>query len=149
MVKLCIKPFKSFNLKHKIIVILVDPICYHIWHSNCYEKIKTIFGLTSLTVTENNLVWPPSFQLSLSSPKWFYNFSFFNICFYIQEKKKAAAPVKPPEVKRTRRDRGELEDIMFKLFERQPNWALKQLVLETDQPAVCIWVFFPLFLLQF
>ncbi|KAJ0754843.1 putative DNA helicase [Helianthus annuus] len=24
---------------------------------------------------------------------------------------------------------------MFKLFERQPNWALKQLVIETDQPA--------------
>ncbi|XP_071733213.1 transcription initiation factor IIF subunit beta-like [Rutidosis leptorrhynchoides] len=52
-----------------------------------------------------------------------------------KEKKKAAVPVKQPEVKRTRRDRGELEDIMFKLFERQPNWALKQLVLETDQPA--------------
>lgn len=52
-----------------------------------------------------------------------------------KEKKKAAAPVKGPDVKRTRRDRGELEDIMFKLFERQPNWALKQLVIETDQPA--------------
>ncbi|KAL2241989.1 transcription initiation factor IIF subunit beta [Sesamum indicum] len=49
--------------------------------------------------------------------------------------KKKAAPVKSSEVKRTRRDRGELEDIMFKLFERQPNWALKQLVQETDQPA--------------
>ncbi|KAM3221280.1 transcription initiation factor IIF subunit beta isoform X1 [Capsicum annuum] len=49
--------------------------------------------------------------------------------------KKKAAPVKGPEVKRTRRDRGELEDIMFKLFERQPNWTLKQLVQETDQPA--------------
>ncbi|KAG9148991.1 hypothetical protein Leryth_010596 [Lithospermum erythrorhizon] len=48
---------------------------------------------------------------------------------------KKAAPVKGPEVKRTRRDRGELEDIMFKLFERQPNWTLKQLVQETDQPA--------------
>lgn len=52
-----------------------------------------------------------------------------------QDKKKAA-PVKQTDVKRTRRDRGELEDIMFKLFERQPNWALKQLVQETDQPAV-------------
>ncbi|KAM7518208.1 hypothetical protein LguiB_017170 [Lonicera macranthoides] len=52
-----------------------------------------------------------------------------------KEKKRTAAPVKAPEVKRTRRDRGELEDIMFKLFERQPNWALKQLVQETDQPA--------------
>ncbi|KAK3002620.1 hypothetical protein RJ639_021908 [Escallonia herrerae] len=49
--------------------------------------------------------------------------------------KKKTAPVKGSEVKRTRRDRGELEDIMFKLFERQPNWALKQLVQETDQPA--------------
>lgn len=49
--------------------------------------------------------------------------------------KRKPAPVKAPEVKRTRRDRGELEDIMFKLFERQPNWALKQLVQETDQPA--------------
>lgn len=54
----------------------------------------------------------------------------------LQEKKKTA-PVKQSDMKRTRRDRGELEDIMFKLFERQPNWALKQLVQETDQPAVC------------
>ncbi|KAE8666420.1 Papain family cysteine protease [Hibiscus syriacus] len=49
--------------------------------------------------------------------------------------KKKTMPVKQSEVKRTRRDRGELEDIMFKLFERQPNWTLKQLVQETDQPA--------------
>ncbi|KAG8362700.1 hypothetical protein BUALT_BualtUnG0049600 [Buddleja alternifolia] len=49
--------------------------------------------------------------------------------------KKKAAPIKGSDVKRTRRDRGELEDIMFKLFERQPNWTLKQLVQETDQPA--------------
>ncbi|KAL5706648.1 DNA helicase [Ranunculus cassubicifolius] len=49
--------------------------------------------------------------------------------------KKKTAPMKPSDMKRTRRDRGELEDIMFKLFERQPNWALKQLVQETDQPA--------------
>lgn len=34
---------------------------------------------------------------------------------------------------------------MFKLFERQPNWALKQLVQETDQPAVCF--FFGCFIL--
>lgn len=54
----------------------------------------------------------------------------------MQDKKKTA-PVKGSDVKRTRRDRGELEDIMFKLFERQPNWTLKQLVQETDQPAVC------------
>ena len=31
---------------------------------------------------------------------------------------------------------------MFKLFERQPNWALKQLVQETDQPAVCFSALF-------
>ncbi|XP_038996601.1 transcription initiation factor IIF subunit beta-like isoform X2 [Hibiscus syriacus] len=49
--------------------------------------------------------------------------------------KKKPMPVKQSEVKRTRRDRGELEDIMFKLLERQPNWTLKQLVQETDQPA--------------
>ncbi|XP_074263624.1 uncharacterized protein LOC141586330 [Silene latifolia] len=49
--------------------------------------------------------------------------------------KKKTIPIKPVEMKRTRRDRGELEDIMFKLFEKKPNWALKQLVQETDQPA--------------
>ncbi|KAH6765020.1 Transcription initiation factor IIF [Perilla frutescens var. hirtella] len=48
---------------------------------------------------------------------------------------KKPAQVKGSDVKRTRRDRGEIEDIMFKLFERQPNWTLKQLVQETDQPA--------------
>ncbi|OVA20377.1 Transcription initiation factor IIF [Macleaya cordata] len=51
------------------------------------------------------------------------------------KEKKKATPIKGSDMKRTRRDRGELEDIMFKLFERQPNWALKQLVQETDQPA--------------
>ncbi|KAL6995746.1 DNA helicase [Sarracenia purpurea var. burkii] len=51
------------------------------------------------------------------------------------KEKKKITPVKGSDVKRTRRDRGELEDIMFKLFEKQPNWALKQLVQETDQPA--------------
>lgn len=52
-----------------------------------------------------------------------------------QEKKKT--PTKTSETKRTRRDRGEMEDIMFKLFERQPNWTLRQLIQETDQPEVC------------
>lgn len=33
---------------------------------------------------------------------------------------------------------------MFKLFERQPNWALKQLVQETDQPAVCLFTYISL-----
>lgn len=48
--------------------------------------------------------------------------------------KKKVAPVKGSDVKRTRRDRRELENIIFKLFEKQSNWALKQLVVETDQP---------------
>lgn len=30
-----------------------------------------------------------------------------------------------------------MEEIMFKLFERQPNWTLRQLIQETDQPEVC------------
>jgi transcription initiation factor TFIIF subunit beta len=52
-----------------------------------------------------------------------------------QEKKKATA-AKPFEAKRTRRDRKDLENILFKLFERQPNWSLKHLMQETDQPEV-------------
>lgn len=40
-------------------------------------------------------------------------------------------------MKRTRRDRGEMEEIVFKLFERQPNWSLRNLIQETDQPEVC------------
>ncbi|XP_065882001.1 uncharacterized protein [Euphorbia lathyris] len=51
---------------------------------------------------------------------------------FIDHKKKT--PAKATDVKRTRRDRGEMEDIMFKLFERQPNWTLRQLIQETDQP---------------
>ncbi|XP_066362326.1 uncharacterized protein [Miscanthus floridulus] len=50
------------------------------------------------------------------------------------KEKKKQAPAKPSDVKRTRRDRTEMENIIFKLFERQPNWALKALVQETDQP---------------
>ncbi|RCV27562.1 hypothetical protein SETIT_5G334400v2 [Setaria italica] len=50
-----------------------------------------------------------------------------------KEKKKPAS-TKPFEMKRTRRDRKEMENILFKLFERQPNWSLKQLMQETDQP---------------
>ncbi|MCI03404.1 general transcription factor iif subunit 2-like, partial [Trifolium medium] len=48
------------------------------------------------------------------------------------EKKKA--PGRGTETKRTRRDRGEMEEIIFKLFERQPNWSLRNLIQETDQP---------------
>ncbi|XP_058204687.1 uncharacterized protein LOC131318748 isoform X2 [Rhododendron vialii] len=47
---------------------------------------------------------------------------------------KKKVPAKGSDMKRTRRDRGEMEEIMFKLFERQPNWTLKQLLHETDQP---------------
>ncbi|KAH6763590.1 Transcription initiation factor IIF [Perilla frutescens var. hirtella] len=41
---------------------------------------------------------------------------------------------KGTETKRTRRDPEEMEKIMFRLFEKQPNWTLKQLVQKTDQP---------------
>jgi len=51
------------------------------------------------------------------------------------KKKAPSSTVKVPEGKRIRRERGELEEIVFKLFERRPNWALKQLVEETDQPV--------------
>ncbi|KAJ8451262.1 hypothetical protein Cgig2_014034 [Carnegiea gigantea] len=51
---------------------------------------------------------------------------------HVQEKRKP--PVKASETKRTRRDRGEMEDIMFKLFEQQSNWTLKELIVKTDQP---------------
>ncbi|KAL5733449.1 hypothetical protein ACOSP7_032784 [Xanthoceras sorbifolium] len=51
---------------------------------------------------------------------------------FSESKKKP--PTKGSDVKRTRRDRGEMEDIMFKLFERQSNWTLRQLIQETDQP---------------
>ncbi|KAJ1263590.1 hypothetical protein BS78_09G197400 [Paspalum vaginatum] len=50
------------------------------------------------------------------------------------KEKKKQTPAKPSDVKRTRRDRTEMENIIFKLFERQSNWALKALVQETDQP---------------
>lgn len=51
-----------------------------------------------------------------------------------QEKKVQA---KGSETKRTRRDPEEMEKIMFRLFESQPNWTLKQLLQKTDQPEVC------------
>ncbi|KAJ0256499.1 Transcription initiation factor IIF subunit beta [Hirschfeldia incana] len=51
------------------------------------------------------------------------------------KEKRKAVPVKQTDMKRTRRDRGELEGIMFNLFEGQPNWTLKKLVQKTDQPA--------------
>ncbi|CAH2036783.1 unnamed protein product [Thlaspi arvense] len=39
-------------------------------------------------------------------------------------------------VKRTRGDRSKVEAKMFELYERQPKWTLKQLVLETNQPEL-------------
>ena len=30
-----------------------------------------------------------------------------------------------------------MEEIVFKLFERQSNWSLKNLIQETNQPEVC------------
>ncbi|KAM0042718.1 putative DNA helicase [Helianthus debilis subsp. tardiflorus] len=55
----------------------------------------------------------------------------------LSQNEKRKTPVKGSDTKRTRRDRGEMEDIMFKLFERQSNWTLKHLISETDQPEVC------------
>ncbi|XP_076926529.1 uncharacterized protein LOC143589731 [Bidens hawaiensis] len=52
----------------------------------------------------------------------------------LSQNEKKKAPVKGTDTKRTRRDRGEMEDIMFKLFERQPNWTLRNLITETNQP---------------
>lgn len=52
----------------------------------------------------------------------------------VQEKKKVVS--KGSETKRLRKERGELEKIIFKLFERQPYWTSKQLIQETDQPEV-------------
>ncbi|KAL6561350.1 hypothetical protein OROMI_016951 [Orobanche minor] len=46
------------------------------------------------------------------------------------------APGRASETKRTRRIPEEMEKIMFKLFERQPNWTLKQLIQQTYQPEV-------------
>uniref|UniRef100_A0A7N1A7R3 Transcription initiation factor IIF subunit beta n=1 Tax=Kalanchoe fedtschenkoi TaxID=63787 RepID=A0A7N1A7R3_KALFE len=53
------------------------------------------------------------------------------------EKKKVSS--KGSEMKRTRRDRGEMEEVLFKLFERQPNWTLRHLIQETDQPEVMLF----------
>ena len=51
-----------------------------------------------------------------------------------QEKKKVTN--KASEMKRTRRDRREMEEVMFNLFEGQSNWTLRLLIQETDQPEV-------------
>ena len=51
-----------------------------------------------------------------------------------QEKKKVTT--KTTEMKRTRRDRREMEEVMFNLFERQSHWTLRNLIQDTDQPEV-------------
>lgn len=38
--------------------------------------------------------------------------------------------------KRTRSDRSEVEAKMFQLFEREPKWTLRQLVIKINQPEV-------------
>ncbi|KAJ0239909.1 TFIIF beta subunit [Hirschfeldia incana] len=48
------------------------------------------------------------------------------------EKKKVTT--KPSEMKRTRRDRREMEEVMFNLFERKSHWTLRNLIQDTDQP---------------
>lgn len=103
------------------------------------------------------VLWSKHFITHYLNPTWveIWRMQFFvwYLTFYIPTKviyhviheppfaisaqdKKKTTPLKGSDMKRTRRDRGELQDIMFKLFEKQPNWALKQLVEVTDQPAV-------------
>ncbi|KAJ7975091.1 Transcription initiation factor IIF, beta subunit [Quillaja saponaria] len=43
-------------------------------------------------------------------------------------------PTKETEMKRARMDRREVEEFIFKLFDRQPNWSLRNLIQKTDQP---------------
>ncbi|KAB5538927.1 hypothetical protein DKX38_016460 [Salix brachista] len=69
---------------------------------------------------------------------------------------KRKLPIKASDMKRTRRDRREMEGIMFKLFEKQPNWTLRQLIQETDQPeyrsilsSPSLSQHYPVFLQQF
>uniref|UniRef100_A0A0A9GP17 ATP binding protein n=1 Tax=Arundo donax TaxID=35708 RepID=A0A0A9GP17_ARUDO len=51
-----------------------------------------------------------------------------------KENKKPKLTAKPSDVKRTPMDSRELENIQYKLFDRQPNGPLKQLKQEPDQP---------------
>jgi len=113
----------AFNEKHfpcyRNMVAAWEKVC-SVFYSPFRSSITPLISVMSsvcLTCTANyNILW-------LIEP------------FACQEKKKQA-PAKPSDVKRTRRDRTEMENIIFKLFERQPNWALKALVQETDQPEV-------------
>eukprot|EP00897_Mesotaenium_endlicherianum_P006329 jgi/Mesen1/5724/ME000289S04818 len=45
-----------------------------------------------------------------------------------------AGPSRPSDAKRVRMSRDSLEALVFKLFESQPHWGLKQLIDATEQP---------------
>lgn len=99
----------------------------------CIVEFTVLSGLTSSKCHSCHQSFHP--ELSIT-----YNFSYL-VHFWLCQEKKKPTPTKPSDVKRTRRDRTEMENIIFKLFERQPNWALKALVQETDQPEVFFWLF--------
>ncbi|KAK6115793.1 hypothetical protein DH2020_008062 [Rehmannia glutinosa] len=119
------------------------PIVANAWQSSSASAVDDSPPVAKVVVSLDLLQPedPPSLQFTMemagsevvNMPKS-YSLNMFKDFVPMGDKKKAA-PVKASDMKRTRRDRGELEDIMFKLFERQPNWTLKQLVQETDQPA--------------
>lgn len=44
------------------------------------------------------------------------------------------------DLKRARMEKDELESALFRLFDRQSNWDFRQLVKETDQPAIWLKV---------
>lgn len=58
-----------------------------------------------------------------------------NLAAFNKDKRKPqAAAVRPFENKRVRMERADLEPLLFRLFEEQPSWSLKQLVETTNQP---------------
>ena len=59
-----------------------------------------------------------------------------SLCFFPLFKQKKAAAAKASDMKRTRIERSVLEDLLFKHFEEQSYWTLKQLVAKTEQPEV-------------
>ena len=40
------------------------------------------------------------------------------------------------DLKRARMEKDELESSLFELFDRQSNWDFRQLIKETEQPAI-------------
>jgi len=135
----------------------IRPFCVVVIRSVCFWSCMTWFlkvGQTGyfyrlclfrglLNTNEGKyLIWPDQLNLPLLS----IDIHCCNGFYLLYQEKKKIPPAKGSETKRTRRDRRELENILFKLFERQPNWALKALIKETDQPEVFFFflVFFPL-----